>query len=301
MSLPHDYYDPHHPPEDDRPDLHNKHESWPYLDPDYWANWHDDQLPLISTVGRGPRGEGLEVGNVVDEDGNVSFGLYSTLTGELAWQSPNLAPASISFTGPTDWRKLVPGVHAPLDINVTQGGVTKTTTVYLPAGQRGSLVYLLDEMIERKGDDTYSTTIGKLTVYGKTQFRDKPTPRPNDVVFFPYTSGDEQGFAFGTVEDVGGYERKDEGKPLTPATDQVIFTARTFVPVSALPAASITEVNFAYHEYGTPATASMTRTSVLKNEYRLDLSIPLPYEELTEDEFSDLEDMLYPVEPDASE
>lgn len=274
MSLPHDYYDPHHPPEDDRPDLHNKHESWPYLDPDYWANWHDDQLPLISTVGRGPRGEGLTVGSSVDEDGNVSFTLVSTLTGETVWESPNLAPADITFSGDaTDWKKLVPGVHAPLDITVSRGGTSKTTTVYLPAGQRGSLVFLLNDVVERSGDDTYSTTIDKLTVYGRAIYQDKPIPRPNDVIFFHYTKGTEYGIGFGTIEDVGGYKRKDEGTPLIPVANQVIYTARVFVPTSGVPA-RITEFEYIELPKGSESYANLTQLDVNLNTYKMELGLP---------------------------
>lgn len=281
MSLPHDYYDPERPPhgphgphDDERPDLHNRGESWPYLDPDYFANYHDDQLPLISTVGRGPRGEGLTVGSTVDEDGNVSFTLVSTLTGETVWESPNLAPAEISFGGDaTDWTKLVPGVHAPLDITVKRGDTTKTTTVYLPAGQRGSLVYLLDKKTARRADDTYVTTIGDLTIYGKQIYQDKPTPRPNDVVFYPYTDGDEYGFAFGTIENVGGYKRENEGEPLVISSDQVVFTSRVYVPMSGLPA-TIDDFDFIELAKGAEAYATLEKISDIGNSYRMTLALP---------------------------
>ena len=241
MSYPHDYY--RHGPEGrhgfpERPDLHNRFEGAPYLEPDYIANEADDQLPLLSTMGRGPRGEGLYVGNVVDEDGNVSFALYSTLTNELVWQSPNLAPAQLEFRS-ADWRNIVPGVHTNLDIIEHLGGVTKTHTAYLPAGAVGSRVYLLNREVERSKDDTYEATIDELSVYGRLEYQNKPTPRPNDIVFFEYTTPTSRGIAFGTIEEVGRIGRTAEPVAETEMKDgSVVFTARTFIEI---PAVSISE------------------------------------------------------------
>lgn len=234
MTYPHDYY--RHGPHGhhDRPDLHNRFEGAPYLEPDYIANEADDQLPLLSTMGRGPRGEGLYVGNVVDEDGNVSFALYSTLTNELVWQSPNLAPAQLEFRS-ADWRDIVPGVHTNLDIIEHLGGVTKTHTAYLPAGAVGSRIYLLNREVERSKDDTYEATVDELSVYGRLEYQNKPTPRPNDIVFFEYIMPTSRGFAFGTIEEVGRIGRTAEPVSETEMKDDsVVFTARTFIEIPAV-------------------------------------------------------------------
>src|SRR5574344_2821521 len=129
LNMPHDWY----PDGPEFPYLHNRYGGAAYLEPDYMANHADDQLPLLSTMGRGPQGEGLYVGNIINTDDTISFALYSTLTNELVWQSPNLAPAEISFQS-ADWRDLVPGVHANLDIIVKRGDVTETHEAYIPAG-----------------------------------------------------------------------------------------------------------------------------------------------------------------------
>lgn len=238
MTYPHDYYGHGPHGHHDRPDLHNRFEGAPYLEPDYIANEADDQLPLLSTMGRGPRGEGLYVGNVVDEDGNVSFALYSTLTNELVWQSPNLAPAQLEFKS-ADWRNIVPGVHTNLDIIEHLGGVTKTHTAYLPAGAVGSRIYLLNREVERSKDDTYEATVDELSVYGRLEYQNKPTPRPNDIIFFEYMTPTSRGFAFGTIEEVGRIGRTAEPVAETEMKDgSVVFTARTFVEI---PAVSISE------------------------------------------------------------
>lgn len=201
-----------------------------YIEPDYFAHDHHGQLPILSTTGRGPRGEGLFIGNIVSEPGNTSFALYSTLTGELVWQSPNLAAPVINFDV-TDWRDLVPGVHAPLDIKVTRGGKTQTTTAWLPAGEKGSLIYLYPDEIERNNDDTYAIPSESLMVYSRYDYPSKPAPRPNDIIFFRFRDDDGYGFAFGTIEDTGTLDTNV--KPHS-ADDDIVFTARTFIHIPAI-------------------------------------------------------------------
>lgn len=213
---PHDYYNG-----DSQPYLHNHEEGGLYVEPDYWANEVDAQLPLLSTIGRGPQGVGLYVGNTVDEDGNVSFALYSDDTHEMVWQSPNLAAAQIEFSS-DDYRDIVPGEPAQLTITQKRGGTTKTDIAYIPCGTQGSLVYLLNVERERSKDDTYTATVSELTIYDQSAYPSKPTPRVNDIVYFTYHSDTEYGFAFGTIEAVEG--------------DTVVFTARTFI---AMPPVSI--------------------------------------------------------------
>lgn len=213
---PHDYYNG-----DSQPYLHNHGEGGLYVEPDYWANEVDSQLPLLSTIGRGPQGVGLYVGNTVDEDGNVSFALYSDDTHEMVWQSPNLAAAQIEFSS-DDYRDIVPGEPAQLTITQKRGGTTKTDIAYIPCGTQGSLVYLLNVERERSKDDTYTATVSELTIYDQSAYPSKPTPRVNDIVYFTYRSDTEYGFAFGTIEAVEG--------------DTVVFTARTFI---AMPPVSI--------------------------------------------------------------
>lgn len=222
MPTPHDYYDIH-----GMPRLHNVGEGRPYLENNYHADDAGPQVPSLSTIGRGPRGEGLKVGNVVNENGTVSFALYSDLTGELVWQSPNLDPGTLDFY-PTDFRDLTAGQPAPMDIVHTKGGVTKTTTAYLPCGERGSLVFLLGgRSVPRVPSDTYQTTAEELMIYGHRVWPNdnKPLPHVNDIVFFRYTDGDETGFAFGTIETVGT-RNNEKTIPSTP----VVYTARVFVP-----------------------------------------------------------------------
>lgn len=226
MSVPHDFYkyDPDHP------ELHNRGEGRHYLEPDWHATHMDAQLPALSAIGRGPRGEGLFVGATVNQDGEISFTLNSTLTGEVVWESPNLAPPEIEFNT-VSWRDLVPGVAAPLDITVKRGGVTKTTKAWLPAGQVGSLVYLLGgDPVQVRSDHTYTTTVADLTIFGKKQYQNKPVPRPNDVVMFQYADGDDYGLGVGIVENVGGTTRENYGGGDIPTPTNVVYTCNIYIP-----------------------------------------------------------------------
>lgn len=197
---PHDYYAPY----SDEPKLHNRGAARPYVEPDWQANAAGHQLPVLSTVGRGPRGEGLEIGNVVNEDDTVSFALYSTLTGELVWQSPNLAPSKIEFL-PTDFRNLAAGQPALLDIKVTRGGITETTHAYLPCGEQGSLIYTLDAIVPWNRSQTYQTTVNDLIIYGNQHWNNghKPMPKVNDIIVVKLQEEDKVVLAIADIVQVG--------------------------------------------------------------------------------------------------
>lgn len=170
-----------------------------YIDPDYIANEADDQLPLISTIGRGPRGAGLVIGNLVDSDGEFSFGIYSDLTGELIQQTPNLSAGIVTVTSkPSD---PVAGETVSMDIDVARGDEHSHFTVPIPAGSTGSRIYMVSTDLEDGGvGHVYLVQISDLMIYGynDSQWENMPVPRVNDVVVFK-ASGK---LAFGTIEAV---------------------------------------------------------------------------------------------------
>jgi hypothetical protein len=223
---PHDYYAPY----SDEPHLHNRHAGRHYVEPDWQANAAGHQLPVLSTVGRGPRGEGLQVGNVVEGDGIESFALYSTLTGELLWQSPNLAPGDLSFNAlPFD--QLSAGQPAPIDIKWTRGGTTKTTHAFLPCGERGSFIYTLTEPLEKNQTDIYQVTMGQLVMYKRDTWPNhkKPNAKVNDIVMCNIYDEPEgmNVLAIGDVVNVGSRNNEE----ITESTP-VQFVVRTEIPVS---------------------------------------------------------------------
>ena len=206
--IPHDYYG------DGRPDLHSRGNSRHYIEPDYVANEADDQLPLLSTVGRGPRGAGLSIGDLVNEDGEFSFGIYSDLTGEQVMHTPNLSAGRIYVSAKPEVP--VAGDTVVMDVQVKQGGKSDHYQVRIPAGATGSRIFMASSELEDGGKGhAYTVQVSDLMVYGSdgTGWKDMPEPRVNDVVVFK--AGGKLGF--GTIEAVEG--------------GQVVFTSQVLFDV----------------------------------------------------------------------
>lgn len=215
-----------------REDCHAKHYRDPYMN----SFSCDDQLPLISSIGRGPKGAGITAKLLKDTDTEFIFSLINDETGEQVFQSPNLAPAIVSVNAPK--HPPIAGENYPITFSMRRGIDVNEYTVDIPSGAQGSLIYCLEDPIHLNstsenensgmwfklanlGDTTFRTTIDHLLIYGDHNWTDKPIPRVNDIIFCPYwakTNGGSNsiGVSFGTIEAVeNGY---------------VVWTARTFVP-----------------------------------------------------------------------
>ena len=190
MSIPHDYGDGR---------LHSRGNSRHYIEPDYIASEADDQLPLLSTVGRGPRGAGISIGNLVNEDGEFSFGIYSDLTGEQIMQSPNLSAGTIAVSAmPTE---PVPGETVEMTVSVKQGDKVSRYTVPIPAGSHGSRFFIVHtELVDGGKGHAYQVPIDDLMVYGmeREAWDAWPVPRVNDLCVFQASAK----LGFGTIEAV---------------------------------------------------------------------------------------------------
>ena len=205
MSQAHDYYGPGGTPE-----LHNHGEGRGYIEPDYLAQEADDQLPMLSTLGCGPRGHGVWPVITKDADGEFLWQLVDDVTGEAVMDSPNLSAGKIEITQPD--RVLNEGETGSFDVHVTRGKDVSTYTVDIPAGAHGSRIYLLGGMVERRPDETYTCVESDLTVYGG-RWDDCPPVRVGDIVVFSCKDSKSHYLAFGTVQKA------------SPA--QVAFTSRT--------------------------------------------------------------------------
>lgn len=209
MSIPHDYYD-----DGCLPDLRSRGNGRPYIDPDWRANLCDDQLPLISTIGRGPRGAGLSIGDVVNADGEYRFTIYSDLTGEAVEQTPNLSAGVVSVVArPSD---PVPGDTVAMDVTVSRGHERQTYTVPIPSGVPGSRIFMAATELEDGGTGhAYRVQVSDLMVYGynTSQWDNMPAPRVNDACVFK-ASGK---LGFGTIEAV--------------ENGQVVFTSQVLFDV----------------------------------------------------------------------
>ena len=179
MSTPHDYYDGR------RPELHSRGNSRHYIEPDYIANEADDQLPLISTIGRGPRGHGIVITDVVDEAGDFGFIIRSDDTGEVIHQTGNLSAGVISVSAmPAD---PVAGETVSMDVAVTRGAETQHFTVPIPAGSTGSRIYCVaSELTGFEAGKAFQIQVSDLMIYGynSSNWDNMPVPRVNDIAVF---------------------------------------------------------------------------------------------------------------------
>ena len=205
MSNAHDYYGP-----GGYPELHNRGEGRRYIEPDYLAQEADDQLPMISTLGCGPRGHGVYPHIVKSTDGEFYWQLVDDVTGEAVMDSPNLSAGKIEIVQPD--RELLEGEAGSFDVRVVRGNNVQSYTVKTPAGSHGSRIYLLGGVMTRRTDETYTCVEADLTVYGG-RWSDCPSVRPGDIVVFSLKDSASRYLAFGTVQKA------------CPA--QVAFTSRT--------------------------------------------------------------------------
>ena len=109
---------------------------------DYLANEANDQTPVISNIGRGPKGSGVTVTDVETDEvaGVFSFKIREDLFGEVLVDSGNLHPGILGVKSET------PSSFA---ITVTKDGVeTILDRVDVPRGEKGSSVAIARTVIE---------------------------------------------------------------------------------------------------------------------------------------------------------
>ena len=239
---PHEPYSGHHPaPYWLRDDCHSKH----YREPDMNGFSCDDMLPMISSIGRGPKGAGVTATILKNTATDFMFALINDETGEQFFQSPNLAPTIVSVTAPD--HDPVPGEAYPITFHMRRGTDIEEYTVEMPPGATGSLIYCLEDPIKFKVppdvesdkpqretnmwtefgklyDETFVTTVDHLLIYGRADWKGKPFPRVNDIIFCPYYAESQTGYSIGV--SFGTIEAVENGT--------VVWTARTFVPSSDL-------------------------------------------------------------------
>lgn len=182
------------------PDLVSHGNSKPYIEPDFTATECDDQLPAISTIGRGPRGRGVMIAGVeVDED-TFKFSIVEDENGETVYQTPNLSAGVIKVSAKPE--RPVAGETVVMDFTVTRDGSSTVTHIPIPAGSTGSRIFLCSvDLGKPMGEGyAYQTDISTLMHYGRnnSQWKSMPIPRVNDVVIFTLNGR----MAFGTVEAV---------------------------------------------------------------------------------------------------
>lgn len=179
-----------------------------YIDPDRLAGECDDQLPLISKVGRGPRGHGVTPRVRTDQPGEYVVEFVDDVTGEVVLSTANLSAGEVTVTVDTP-ESPVAGDTVMATIHVRLGDATRDYSLPIPPGATGSIFFEVDGEVPPTNDGTYRVDVGRLASWGNLNRPSRPVPRVNDMVVFTTPTG----FAFGTIEAV--------------ENGQVIFTSRT--------------------------------------------------------------------------
>lgn len=179
-----------------------------YIDPDRMAGECDDQLPLISKVGRGPRGHGVTPRVRTNQPGEYVVEFVDDVTGEVVLSTANLSAGEVSITV-DEGHSPVAGETVMATIHVRLGDETRDYALPIPPGATGSIFFEVDGEVAASQDGTYRVDIGRLASWGNLNRPSRPVPRVNDMVVFTTPTG----FAFGTIEAV--------------ANGQVVFTSRT--------------------------------------------------------------------------
>lgn len=196
MPVPHDYYAPW----SDEPHLHNRHHSRPYIEPDWQAHAAGHQLPVLSTIGRGPRGDGLLLGNFELTDSYFSFDIISDVTGEVI---NHIGPLP---TGELEVRQIGEDaviISNQLDHDEDGDPYVKKvrTTIPLPKAEPGSRIYTKGDSVERTADDVYYMSASDLVYFDTRRVGDLPDPRTWDFVIFKAYDNDGDYLMFGEVFD----------------------------------------------------------------------------------------------------
>ena len=184
------------------PDLVSHGNSRPYIEPDYTAMECDDQLPAISTMGRGPRGRGITIAGIEMDEDTFKFSIVEDENGETVYQTPNLSAGVITVSAKPE--NPVAGETVVMDVTVTRDGRSTVTQVPIPAGSTGSRIFMCSvDLGEPMGEGfAYQADVSALMHYGRNsaEWETMPVPRVNDVVVFALQGR----LAFGTIEAVEG-------------------------------------------------------------------------------------------------
>lgn len=232
-TYPHDYYK--HP--NGLPHLHmNSHAH--FIEDGLLGTDYDKPLPIISTIGVGPRGNGVYAKVLQNDKRGFVYGIYDEETDEQLFQTPNIGAPHITVDTPD--HKVVPGEITHVYFNVTQGNMQYTYDVEIPPGEIGSRIYLYDGTLEETLDGTYSVKESELRFYGKNTWQfhhsthedeecrwvvgNKPPVRTNDIVILKVNRKGAPALTFGTVEAVEPINA-DFSDPL------VVMTCRTFIDI----------------------------------------------------------------------
>ena len=135
-------------------------------------------IPVFSTIGRGPRGEGVTVKQM--EDGSYQF--ISTASGEVVSEIPVLEANSFEVINNTP--KPVGGEPVSVTIRQNMGDEAKDCNITIPSGVDGASIHTCSELSDKNESNRYSLLVSSFTT----------VPSVGDSVLFKTIDG---GFVFG--------------------------------------------------------------------------------------------------------
>lgn len=182
--IPHDYYAPW----SDEPRLHNRGEGRPYVEPDWQAHDAGRQLPALSTIGRGPKGDGLYIDNYQCDDLSFSFDIMSDRTGEVIEHIGPIPAGSVSVDAPQSTTYGEPTTITITTNKMQNGDVVRDhKEIEIPAGAPGSQIFIAEGAFEPEPALVYSmqTSILKNSNDSRdSRLSDAPLYREGDMVIF---------------------------------------------------------------------------------------------------------------------
>ena len=194
-------------------DDHYFHQDAKYIEPDYYANDANRNVPIMSTIGRGPEGDGIEAEIIASSPDTFIYRLFNNVTGETVFQSPNLSGGTITVSqtdaNPED------GEFNHAVFTVSHGGVKKSYDVTIPPGSAGARIYTIEGIVLRTKQDQYQWSVGSLMFDNHKTWPSKPKPRPYDIVMFSCHDDAKAYLAVGVVRAV--------------ENNQVVVTVQTYV------------------------------------------------------------------------
>lgn len=193
--------------------MHLSYARAPYVDPDYLSNLTDANIPLLSTIGRGPRGAGIKIRVVRGQNGEYKLSFVNDITNETIVTTPNLDFGTLEFSCPE--HNKVDGEVGHMYVRWVRGAEVKSWDILIPPGAHGARIFVSENEYKARGDKTYQTTVDDLMIYNRYNYTDKPTPRPNDIIVCSMNDNGVINLCFGTIQSV------DNGK--------VVFTSRTII------------------------------------------------------------------------
>ena len=201
MSVPHDFYSPW----SDEPHLHNRHHSRPYVEPDWQAHAAGHQLPVLSTIGRGPRGYGMKVANYEADEKSFKF--------DIVCDDPN---EEIQHIGPIPSGELILGQEAGA-ITLSSPYLKDDGTIgykmlraELPVAEPGSRIFAHLDSVPYAEDGFYELDAANLTYSNRRDAENLPEVRVWDSIIFKATDEDENDYLL-----VGDVLNADDQSELT--------------------------------------------------------------------------------------